>query len=133
MIQKTAMTLLFLQLMENADHMSLSNLHKGNALAVALLREIHRNYASISFADFAKSRGVSDKLIRRLIVQHEIAAGRVGRKWILDVEKVDNYFREITTPKPLLKHDAAFDFHASLEKMRRETMESIKRKEVKAI
>ena len=76
----------------------------------------------MSINQYAKSRGVSDKLIRRL-----------GRKWILDVEKVDNYFREITTPKPMLKHDAAFDFHATLEKMRRETMESIKRKEVKAV
>ena len=67
MIQKTAMTLLFLQLMENADHMSLSNLHKGNALAVALLREIHRNYASISFADFAKSRGVSPAYVSKAV------------------------------------------------------------------
>lgn len=67
MIQKTAMTLLFLQLMENADRMSLSALHRGNALAVALLREIHRNYAAISFADFARSRGVSPAYVSKTV------------------------------------------------------------------
>lgn len=83
---------------------------------------------------YAKSRGVSDKLIRRLIVQHEIAAGRVGRKWLLDVERVDNYFRELTTPSvQMVKHNPKFDFHAALDKMKRETLARIARKEGKAV
>ncbi|MBE5783323.1 MAG: helix-turn-helix domain-containing protein [Clostridiales bacterium] len=59
LLHKTAMTLLFLHLTSNAERMTLSTLHKGNALAVKLLREIHRNYQTLCLSDFAKAHGVS--------------------------------------------------------------------------
>lgn len=65
LLHKTALTLLFLHLMENADHMALSTLHKGNALAVSLLREIHRNYQTLQFSDFAKAHGVSSAYLSK--------------------------------------------------------------------
>lgn len=59
LLHKTAMTLLFLHLTANAERMSLSTMHKGNALAVQLLREIHRNYQTLCLSDFARAHGVS--------------------------------------------------------------------------
>lgn len=59
LLHKTAMTLLFLHLMENADRMTLSALHRENALAVSLLQAIQRNYQSLCLGDFAKAHGVS--------------------------------------------------------------------------
>ena len=47
-----------------------SPLHQGNALAVTLLQEIHRNYNAIRFDQFAALHGVSaayvSKLMRRV-------------------------------------------------------------------
>lgn len=59
LLHKTAMTLLFLHLTENADRMTLSPLHRENALTVALLRAIHRDYQTLCLSDFAKAHGVS--------------------------------------------------------------------------
>lgn len=67
LIHKTEMTLLFLHLMQNARHMALSSLHRGNALAVSLLQEIHQNYQTLSFADFAAAHGVSAAYVSKLM------------------------------------------------------------------
>lgn len=67
LIHKTEMTLLFLHLMQNARHMTLSSLHRGNALAVSLLQEIHQNYATLSFAHFAAAHGVSSAYVSKLM------------------------------------------------------------------
>lgn len=66
LLHKTAMTLLFLHLTENAEHMTLSALHKGNALAVSLLREIHRDYQTLRFSDFAAAHGVSPAYLSKV-------------------------------------------------------------------
>lgn len=69
----------------------------------------------MSIKEYSISRNVSNKLIRKLIADGKIAAGRVGRKWLLDVDKVDSYFKNITTPAPRYKATKGFDFMAALK------------------
>lgn len=73
----------------------------------------------MSIKEYAESRNVNDRLLRKLIAEGKIAAGRVGRKWLLDVAKVDAYFEELTTPKPMSKATKGFDFMATLNSLKK--------------
>lgn len=73
----------------------------------------------MSIKEYAESRNVNDRLLRKLIAEGKIAAGRVGRKWLLDVAKVDAYFEELTTPKPMPKATKGFDFMATLNALKK--------------
>ena len=68
----------------------------------------------MSIKEYSESRNVNDRMLRKLIAEGKIAAGRVGRKWLLDVAKVDAYFEELTTPKPMPKATKGFDFRIKL-------------------
>lgn len=52
----------------------------------------------MGIAEYARERNISQKMIRKLISNDEIAAGKCHGKWLLDVERVDEYFRNLTTP-----------------------------------
>lgn len=78
----------------------------------------------MSIKEYAESRNVNDKVLRKLIAEGKIAAGRVGRKWLLDVAKVDAFFEELTTPKPLPKATKGFDFMAALNSMKHRAVAS---------
>ena len=78
----------------------------------------------MSIKEYAESRNVNDKVLRKLIADGKIAAGRVGRKWILDVAKVDEFFEELTTPKPSPKATKGFDFMTALNAMKRKAVAS---------
>lgn len=73
----------------------------------------------MSIREYAESRNVNDKVLRKLIAEGKIAAGRVGRKWLLDVDKVDAYFEELTTPKPMPQASKGFDFMAALNALKK--------------
>lgn len=73
----------------------------------------------MSIKEYAESRNVNDRLLRKLIAEGKIAAGRVGRKWLLDVAKVDAYFEELTTPKPMPKATKGFDFMPTLNSLKK--------------
>ena len=79
----------------------------------------------MSIKEYAESRNVNDKVLRKLIAEGKIAAGRVGRKWILDVDRVDAFFKELTTPKPLPKATKEFDFIAALREMKRRAVKEV--------
>lgn len=65
LLHKTAMTLLFLHLMDNADRMTLSALHRENALVVSLLQAVHRDYQTLCLGDFARAHGVSQAYLSK--------------------------------------------------------------------
>ena len=71
----------------------------------------------MSIAEYAAARNVSQKMLRRLIKAEEIAAGKCYGKWLLDVERVDEYFRELTTPHKQERKQV--DYLAEIEAMRR--------------
>ena len=73
----------------------------------------------MSIKEYAESRNVNDKVLRKLIAEGKISAGRVGRKWLLDVAKVDAYFEELTTPKPIPQATKGFDFMAALNALKK--------------
>ena len=73
----------------------------------------------MSIKEYSESRNVNDRMLRKLIAEGKIAAGRVGRKWLLDVAKVDAYFEELTTPKPMPKATKGFDFMATLNALKK--------------
>lgn len=48
--------------------------------------------------EFSESRNISDKMLRELIKQGKISAGRYGRKWLLVADVVDQQLREMFAP-----------------------------------
>ena len=48
--------------------------------------------------EFSKSRNISDKMLRELIKQGKVSAGRYGRKWLLVSDVVDQQLREMFAP-----------------------------------
>ena len=48
--------------------------------------------------EFSESRNISDKMLRELIKQGKISAGRYGRKWLLVTDVVDQQLREMFAP-----------------------------------
>lgn len=50
----------------------------------------------MTISQYAKSRNISDKMIRKLISKGKIPAGKQGNKYLLNVEAVDSYFIELT-------------------------------------
>ncbi len=50
----------------------------------------------MTIAEYAKSRNVSDKMIRKLINEGQLPAGRIGNKYLLNVDAVDACFSELT-------------------------------------
>lgn len=65
-ILKAAMTLLFLQLLEQTSQLSLPP-SGASALVVAVLDEIQHSYATISFRDFAAARHVSPAYLSQIV------------------------------------------------------------------
>lgn len=65
-ILKTAMTLLFLQLLAHTSQLSLPS-SGTSALVVSLLEEIQHNYATISFRDFAAAARVSPAYLSQIV------------------------------------------------------------------
>lgn len=51
----------------------------------------------MTISQYAKSRNISDKMIRKLISKGKIPAGKQGNKYLLNVEAVDSYFIELTS------------------------------------
>ena len=79
----------------------------------------------MSIKEYAESRNVNDKVLRKLIAEGKIAAGKVGKKWLLDVDRVDAFFKEITTPKQLQKATKEYDLKAALNAMRRRAVRAV--------
>lgn len=48
--------------------------------------------------EFSESRNISDKMLRKLIKQGKVSAGRYGRKWLLAADVVDQQLREMFAP-----------------------------------
>ena len=48
--------------------------------------------------EFSESRNISDKMLRELIKQGMVSAGRYGRKWLLVADVVDQQLREMFAP-----------------------------------
>lgn len=71
----------------------------------------------MGIAEYAAARNISQKMLRRLIKAEEIAAGKCHGKWLLDVERVDEYFRQLTTPRK--QERKQFDYLAEIEAMRK--------------
>ena len=44
--------------------------------------------------EFSESRNISDKMLRELIKQGKVSAGRYGRKWLLVADVVDQQLRK---------------------------------------
>ena len=48
--------------------------------------------------EYAESRSISDKMLRELIKQGKVSAGRYGRKWLLVADVVDQQLKEMFAP-----------------------------------
>lgn len=48
--------------------------------------------------EFSESRNISDKMLRELIKQGKVSAGRYGRKRLLVADVVDQQLREMFAP-----------------------------------
>lgn len=48
--------------------------------------------------EFSESRNISDKMLRELIKQGKVSAGRYGRKWFLVADVVDQQLKEMFAP-----------------------------------
>lgn len=68
-------------------------------------------------AEYASARNISQKMLRKLIKGEEIAAGKCHGKWLLDVDAVDEYFKQLT--KPRKQERKQFDYLAEIEAMRK--------------
>ena len=73
--------------------------------------------------EYAISRNLSENLVYKLAREHKIAAGQEGRTWILDAERCDEYFLQLTTPQPRpqmckTKGNPNFNFHEALRQAR---------------
>lgn len=75
------------------------------------------NITLMGIAEYAEARNISQKMLRKLIKGEEIAAGKCHGKWLLDVERVDEYFRKLTTPHKQERRQ--FDYLAEIEAMRK--------------
>lgn len=53
--------------------------------------------------EFAKSRGISDKRLRRLIMEGKISAAKDCGKWLLVAEVVDEQLKELFAPQPMIQ------------------------------
>lgn len=51
--------------------------------------------------EFAQSRGLSDKRLRRLIMEGKVSAAKDGGKWLLVAEVVDKQLMELFAPAPM--------------------------------
>lgn len=78
--------------------------------------------------EYAETRNVSDKLIRKLIDQKKLFAGKVGNKWLLNVERCDKFFEELTTPPEpkVVQGTAKFDAMAMLDAMEKRCLDRAK-------
>ena len=78
--------------------------------------------------EYAETRNVSDKLIRKLIDQKKLSAGKVGNKWLLNVERCDKFFEELTTPPEtkVVQGTAKFDAMAMLDAMKKRCLDRAK-------
>lgn len=78
--------------------------------------------------EYAETRNVSDKLIRKLIDQKKLFAGKVGNKWLLNVERCDKFFEELTTPPEpkVVQGTAKFDAMAMLDAMKKRRLDRAK-------
>lgn len=84
----------------------------------------------MTISQYAKSRNISDKMVRRLINEGKLPAGRVGRKYLLNVDAVDASFEKLTGKMktalpavrrpPRRKKQNVLDFY---EERRKEIME----------
>lgn len=52
----------------------------------------------MKLAAYGRSRGISYKVLRQLLAAGKLAAGKVGRNWLVDAERCDAFFTMITTP-----------------------------------
>lgn len=52
---------------------------------------------------FAQSRGISDKRLRRLIMEGKISAVKDCGKWLLVAEVVDKQLMELFAPSPMMQ------------------------------
>ena len=78
--------------------------------------------------EYSETRNVSDKLIRKLIDQKKLFAGKVGNKWLLNVERCDKFFEELTTPPEpkVVQGTAKFDAMAMLDAMEKRCLDRAK-------
>lgn len=53
--------------------------------------------------EFAQSRGLSDKRLRRLISEGKISAAKDCGKWLLVAEVVDRQLMELFAPPPMIQ------------------------------
>lgn len=53
--------------------------------------------------EFAQSRGLSDKRLRRLIMEGKVSAAKDGGKWLLVAEVVDKQLMELFAPAPMVQ------------------------------
>lgn len=53
--------------------------------------------------EFAQSRGISDKRLRRLIMEGKISAAKDCGKWLLVAEVVDKQLTELFAPPPMVQ------------------------------
>lgn len=76
----------------------------------------------MSIKEYSATRNVNDKLIRKLLAEGKIAAAKLGRTWLLDSDKVDAFFDELTTPKRQEQKPTTqkgFDYMAALGELKR--------------
>lgn len=76
----------------------------------------------LTIKQYAESRQLSDKLIRRLILSGDIPAGKCGNKYLLNGAKVDEFFVNLTTatlktPAPTISRSRRKNNTAELDEM----------------
>lgn len=64
---------------------------------------------------FAQSRGISDKRLRRLIMEGKISAAKDCGKWLLVAEVVDKQLMELFAPPPMQVPKLKNGFRAALK------------------
>ena len=78
----------------------------------------------MSIKEYSVTRNVNDKILRKLIAEGKIAAGKIGRRWMLDADRVDAFFIELTTPKRTVQATTGFDYALALGELRRKARAS---------
>lgn len=78
----------------------------------------------MSIKEYSATRNVNDKILRKLIAEGKLAAGKIGRRWMLDADRVDAFFTELTTPKKVPQATKGFDYMAALGELRRKARAS---------
>lgn len=75
--------------------------------------------------EYATSRSISDKLVRKLVVEGAVSFSRTGRKYLLVPEVVDEQIKRIFSPKPKSQPPelevpkiVKSSFHAALKALR---------------